>query len=175
MNLCDQLIPNRETNVPEIGCNSPQEICHALELVIGDVNRFLQNFCDRLQRVVPANDSSSSHLDETDDLAEEQALWEAKRESVEQKIREQLDLLADAWMRLEAEQRSFLQKKEGLAFDLHSRAERSIADSSVGASLQSVPGGSRLPPRPQQSAVHEFERLRQEVQSSRPHNSVKRG
>lgn len=174
MNHCDLWLHPRDTKATPADCHSTDEIFDALELIIGDVHRFLQNFCERLQHVPAPRQSDNDHSSEADSLAQEREQWEAKRARVEHKIREQLDLLAAAWLRLEAEQRSFLQMKEGLAFDVSNRPEKKPLQASLETGLQTVPGGAKPPPLLPQSAIREFERLRQEIQSSRPHNHAER-
>jgi hypothetical protein len=157
---------------PPIG--STQDIFDQLDSVIGDIHGFLSNFCERLQRLTaePVATQGDSHAGDTSPEAREE--WEAKRARTEQKIRDHVELLSDAWLRLEAEQRNLLQTKEGLAVDLPSRADKNsvAAVGGVGAARQSVSSISN-PPQLRQSAVREFERLRQEIQLSRPLNNVK--
>ena len=84
----------------------------------------------------------------------------------EQRIREQVDLLTNAWLRLEDEQRTLLQSKQGLANELKARAV--TPEFSSASILQCLPGRSQFPTKTEQSTVHEFERLRHEIQASRP-------
>jgi hypothetical protein len=103
-------------------------------------------------------------------LTEEHVHWEAKRAEVERSIREQVDLLADAWLRVEAEQRSLLQRKEGLA----SRSDKTSTGPSPQSGPKPVPVVYDSSPGPQHNAFSEFERLRAEIQSSRPYIDVQK-
>lgn len=151
--------------------NSLEGIFDELESVIGDINSFFHNFCERMRRVTTETVSSGANSNETAISPEARENWETKRARTEQRIRDHVDMLADAWLRLEAEQRILLQMKEGLAVDLTSRSEKSTAGS-AGSSRHCIPGSSTLP-QLRQSAVDDFETLRQEIQFSRPLNSVK--
>ncbi len=174
MNLLDQLSKNADSNDTPIGRKSTVELFDALELLIADINGFLRVFCEKLQREALEHECPRGHLHDTDELFEEHEDWDVKRVHVEQKIREQVDLLEDAWLRLESEQRSLLQMKEGLAVGLANRGEMSTATVSRGTVLPSVHDVSKTSAQSQLAAVHEFEKLRQEIQAIRPQYTVKR-
>ncbi len=70
-------------------------------------------------------------------------------------------MLEEAWIRLEEEQRSLLQRKEGSA---PGRAPNANAVSSNPISSTQQP---RSAAKSHQSAVHDFERLRHEIQMGR--------
>ena len=143
-----------------------------LEAVIGDISGFLQNFCSRLERLTTTAPIPRDATREAGGIADQQVEWEANRLSVERKLRDQVDLLADAWLRLEEEQSSLLQMKKGRAENVTNRVP-ATASNSFGSALQDVSDSSRVPRQLQHSAVLEFDRLRQEIQSSRLQNNGK--
>ncbi len=92
-----------------------QRILDELEAVVDEIDRFVQDFCERFEGSIerfstfPANFADSAGTaDSLDDL-------ESSRQQAEQGIREQMELLTLAWLRLEDEQRALLQSKQGLA------------------------------------------------------------
>lgn len=144
----------------------PQHIIDELEAVINDIQTFLQNFCDRFETLTTQASTLPIDFAEDDDSAESLDDWEAKRVQAEQGIREQVELLTHAWLKLENEQRSLLQTKQGLANELKARV--TTFDDSSASLLQCLPGNSQFAVKPEHSAILEFERLRHEIQSSRP-------
>ena len=84
-----------------------ESIDQGLEQVIGDVNRFLSDFC--LQVEVEASslgaEGEQNLQSQTEALKIERELWEARRAREEQRIKDKSDQLTAAWLRLEEEQR----------------------------------------------------------------------
>ncbi len=146
--------------------DNPQHIIGELEAVVSDIQAYLQNFCDRFETLTAQASTLPVSLTANDDSSESQYDWEAKRLQAEQRIREQVDLLSNAWLRLEDEQRSLQQTKQGLANELKARV--TTIDASSTSILQCLPGSSQFAAKTEHSAIHEFERLRHEIQSSRP-------
>lgn len=144
----------------------PSEVTDGLETVIGDISAFLQNFCYRFEKISTESLATKVNPNKNDDSAKEREDWEAQRLVAEQMIREKIELLTDSWLRLEEEQRTLLQMKKGLAVELSTRAGESTSGN-VGSETQRLPGSSHSSTKTVQSAVGEFERLRQEIRSSR--------
>lgn len=144
----------------------PQHIVGELEAVVNEIQAFLQNFCDRFETLRAQASTLPADFTDNDDSDDSSADWEIKRKQAEQRIGEQVDLLTNAWLRLEEEQRSLLQTKQGLANELKARA--TTFDGSSASILQCLPGESQFAAKTEHSAVHQFERLRHEIQSSRP-------
>ncbi len=152
-------------SMPAVGDNT-QYIAEELEAVVNEIQGFLQNFCDRFETL--SAQASILPVEFADDHGDSQSrdAWEGKRMQAEQRIREQVDLLTQAWLRLEDEQRSLLQTKQALANELKARSSTSAF--SPASILQCLPGNSQFATKTEYSAVHEFEQLRHEIQSSRP-------
>ena len=112
----------------------PQAATEQLRKLLSDVDAFLTQYCDRLDRKVEEIARQAQTQSHTQDrqagqdrsqkgestaaireLEEQQELWEAQKEQEELQIQQQLGLLQEAWLRLEEEQRSFLQSKESFA------------------------------------------------------------
>lgn len=153
-----------ETN--EIETNEAVSVFDELASVVSDINAFLQNFIDRFESIQAESPTSIDSLKEVDDSADTREEWDIKRLLAEQKIREQVELLTNAWLRLEEEQRALLETKKGLAVELSSRAEKKAVG--IGSPVQCLPGTSHFSTKTEQSAVFEFERLRREIQANRP-------
>ncbi len=159
----------QQASTPPLGV-CPQHIVEELEAVVNEIQTFLENFCERFETLT--TQFSTLPADFTDDDYSADALgdWEAKRIQAEQSIRAQVDLLTSAWLRLEDEQRSLLQTKQGLANEQKARATTSHISSA--SMLQCLPGSLQTAAKTEHSAVDAFERLRQEIQSSRPHTKT---
>ncbi len=155
-----------------ISGNVPEEILDELESVIGDIHGFLHGFCARLERLAVTLPAQRETVVDPACDDDEDENWETNRVQVERKLRDQVDLLADAWLRLEAEQRELLLLKKGNAVDSFQRATTDrLGTPDTG--LPSLPGSLRLSRQSQHSAVVDFERLRQEIQFNRPQPNVK--
>ena len=144
----------------------PQHIVDELESVVNEIHTFLQSFCDRLETLTAQASTSPANVRDSEDSGESLGDWETKRQQAEQRIGEQVDLLTIAWLRLEDERRALLQAKQGMANELKARA--TTFDVGSASRLQCLPGSSQFAANIEHSAVHEFERLRHEIQSSRP-------
>ncbi|MEZ6138490.1 MAG: hypothetical protein R3C53_26710 [Pirellulaceae bacterium] len=144
-----------------------------LASVIDDIECFLDGFCERVELALDI-DHASVDLDLTDEawtLNAQHTDWETEKRRVENGIREQLDLLAAAWLRLEEEQQSFLQMKNAHATELTRRSESHPVAVTAVSDLVPV---SQHNSRRQHMAVQEFQRLRQEIQSRRSSHSDQR-
>ena len=150
---------------PPMG-DCPQHIVDELEAVVTEIQDFLQDFCDRFEKLTAQASTSPDNATDKGDSDESSGEWENKRKQAEQRIGEQVDLLTNAWLRLEDEQRALLQAKQGMANELKARA--TTFDGGSASRLQCLPGSSQFTANIEHSAVHEFERLRHEIQSSRP-------
>lgn len=161
-----QPIENRQgRSMPAVNDNT-LHIADELEAVVNQIQDFLQNFCDRFETLSAQASILSVDFAEDHDYATSRDDWEDKRLQAEQRIREQVDLLTQAWLRLEDEQRSLLQTKQALANELKARS--TTFDVSPASILQCLPGNSQFASKTEHAAVHEFKQLRHEIQSSRP-------
>jgi hypothetical protein len=156
-------------------CSPTDQVFDELEAVIGDISAFLQGCYLKFERLL----SESHRLDKKDKTsaagtveADDQELTQTLAQET---IRQQVKLLMDAWLRLENEQRVLLQTKQGLTAELGNRAE-SPSDNRAESILQCLPGRHPLSIPAEGSAVaecdpaavHDFERLRREIELSRP-------
>lgn len=171
MNTSNQQNQN-DTELTQITNSVPNAVIDELETVLGDISAFLQSFCYRFEEISTEPPATKVNPNKNDYSAEARADWETQRLVAEQRIREKIELLTGSWLRLEEEQRTLLQMKKGLAVELSTR-ERENTAGSVGSEMQRLPGSSHFSTKTVQSAVCDFERLRQEIQSSRPKQSPK--
>lgn len=172
MNICDPL--SDETDDTENYDRATEEIMGELSTLIGDIDRFLQGYCERAQRCAVEQPSIGAKVTPSLESTDQRENWEKSRARVEERIREQVDLLANAWLKLETEQRAFLRMKERLAVDGSSRGDASRNGDCIATTLKSVPGGARSPLPAQPAAVDEFRKLRHEIQMGRPHHCKER-
>ncbi|MEM7560428.1 MAG: hypothetical protein AAF394_15005 [Planctomycetota bacterium] len=177
----------------------PQAAAEQLRKLLSDVDAFLTHYCDRLDRKVeeiarqaqtrphtPDRQSAPVRTEQADssaamrELAEQQELWEAQKEQEELQIQQQLGLLQEAWLRLEEEQRSFLQTKEGFAAT-QGGTRTSSTPAAAPATEQTSTTRTQPIGRPSKpvsannaayssSAIDEFQRLKQEIHNLRPQN-----
>ncbi len=177
----------------------PQTATEQLRKLLGDVNAFLTHYCDRLDQLVEEiarqaqMQSHNAHSQSTQvrsqhgeskaamrELAEQRELWEAQKEQEELRIQEQLRLLKEAWLRLEGEQRSFLQSKEAFAAT-QGGTRKSQSPAAAPAIEQTSTTRTQPNGRPSKpvsannaacssSAIDEFQRLKQELHNLRPQN-----
>ena len=177
-----------QSNAPVVDAENSEvaedEIFDALQDVISDVDTFMAGWCKRFDQVVSscaspaaveANPADANLHDRIKDFQQEQAKWEAKRKLEAERIQEQADQLTEAWLRLETEQRRFLQMKESHPLATPERRtdaveqtrdrDRSAIDQQ--STRRSVtPNANPL----REAAVRQFQRLRREIESSRPNS-----
>ncbi len=95
---------------------TPDQIVDALQTIVSDVDAFLSNWFRRLDQCVescPSGATPDAILQRRiEDFQNEKTRWEAQRNSDERHIQEQAQQLTEAWLRLEDEQRKFLQMKD---------------------------------------------------------------
>ena len=177
----------------------PQAATEQLRKLLSDVDAFLTQYCDRLDRKVEEIARQAQTQSHTQDrqagqdrsqkgestaaireLEEQRELWEAQKEQEELQIQQQLGLLQEAWLRLEEEQRSFLQSKESFAAT-QGGTRTSQAPAAAPATEQTSTTRTQPIGRPSKpvsannvayssSAIDEFQRLKQEIHSLRPQN-----
>lgn len=172
-------IPSDNVNHGEVPAAA---ILDALQDVISDVHMFVADWCQRLDHVVASYDPPPTVLGQPadedlhqriQDFQQEKHQWESERDVAALQIQEKADQLTEAWLRLEDEQRKFLQIKESR---LQTARDRTPAEpvrshgedhaNSDGPSPQrSMPAASN-PSRA--DVVQQFQRLRREIESSRP-------
>ncbi|MCA9125778.1 MAG: hypothetical protein KDB22_01790 [Planctomycetales bacterium] len=139
-----------------------EQIIVELDSVIDDIDRYLHEFSARIPEAINnAIPHQSASTDSGSDQESEE--WRTTRDLVEQRIQEQVDLLADAWLRLEDEQRSLQHAKEGLALQANNLADIGQPQAQILIGPQLAPGSGNLPLPTKAAAIHDFERLRQEV------------
>lgn len=143
----------------------PNVVIDELNSVVNDIYTFLQGFVNRFEMIAQEIPASYDILNSDYVSAE---TWDNKRLLVEHRIREQVELLTNAWLRLEEEQRTLLETKKG--FD--NVAKKNTAGS-IGYPIQGLPGTSHFSINTQQTAVDEFERMRREIQTNRPNIKAK--
>jgi len=185
---------NDPTAMLDVEHESPSEIVDALQAMLSDVDGFMVDWFQRLNQQLVACDTVFSPdqkvRQQSERLRREQNEWNLKRDREDEQIQEKFQQLTDAWLRLESEQRKFLQLKNARASvsgespPQHALAQNALAQAteSIDARAthspavavkpiptQSVPGSpDRQSPEPSSSehAIRQFQRLRQEIQSS---------
>ena len=167
---------------------APDEVAIALQDIVSDVDAFVSDWFKRLSQSVvspiqiPA--TNQQLLEKIEGFQQEKRQWEAEKTGAEQDIREKLDEISEAWLRLEAEQRRFLQTKESYAPTVPDyKTEREFVGNAAAGGLTSTMRGEgscldeqplRQPlrdpivNRPAKSTIQQFQRLRREIESSRP-------
>jgi hypothetical protein len=188
-------LPSVETNDGEV---DPAAIVDALEEVISDIDGFLSQWFQRLSHNADAFHTSAKPDERlrrrVQDLEQDKLRWKANQHSEEQRIHERAEQLTEAWLRLEGEQRRFLQIKDAHpssgghrapAIDIASRDAVEGPDAKTDTGLaqnERIIGGehcviqSRTPTHCQPAAVNQsrevsvqqFQQLRREIESSRP-------
>ena len=160
-----------------------------LERLMADVDSFLSDWLRRVEQIQSVSATPDAMLrNRMRDLELERSQWDAKRLRETRDIHEKAEELTKAWLRLEDEQRRFLQIRETRAQGNRLPATDSQPRESAGdaqAATSPVPSPARVPapvaseessarrPSPLQgqragsSAVRQFEQLRREIQSSR--------
>lgn len=156
-------------------CRSVEDILQAMTLLMDDIQQYLSDFVQQLEQCCRQVDAqSTSGLNCPQISMEDQTL--------EPMLRQQVEMLNQAWLRLESEQRELLQSRASspLAKSEASPANNNVNRSSaVLPSTLPAPGSSqpRLttashPPQadallPEVALLQEFERLRQDIRSAR--------
>ena len=176
----------------------PAAIAEALDDVISDIDRFLSLWFKRLSHNADSFQAAAKPDERLrrrmQDFEQEKLRWKAKRHSEQRRIQEKAEQLTEAWLRLEAEQRRFLQIKDAhpgsggsraVAIDTTSRdpavgpdtktvtalVENERTASSQNCVAESQTTTHRSPVRTGRSrevAVQQFQQLRREIESSRP-------
>ncbi len=176
----------------------PEAIVVALQAMVADVDGFLSSWLQRIDNSL-ALANLSPEADEQirrriSQFQQEKQKWETKRNSEAQQIREQAEQLTEAWLRLEAEQRKFLQQTDPQVSSAtirtpppkreNTNANRTPLTTAQRATDDNVrtDGGNPCPTDHQnmdhssqervnhsrEIAVRQFQRLRREIESSRP-------
>jgi hypothetical protein len=166
-----------------------------LELLMADVESFLDDWLRRVEQIQAVSTTPDEQLRKRmRELELDKSQWEAKRIRETRDIHEKAEELTKAWLRLEDEQRRFLQVRDARAHGnriaaADSQPRESVADTESAPNHQpsptrhsapATPAASATPeepstrrPSPLQgqragaSAVRQFEQLRREIQSSR--------
>jgi hypothetical protein len=155
-----------------------------------DIESFLTDWMERLERLnlqpMTADALVRGRLRE---LEQEKTQWESKRKRELQEIHEKAEELSKAWLRLEQEQRRFLQTRDSQWHNSRPLADDAVeqdAPESCDMELASqtvcaVATGGPEEPKPRRpspihthrtrtSAIRQFEQLRREIESSRQPN-----
>ena len=181
------------------GVEDPIRIAAELQGVVDDVNQFLSDWCRRLdQRVSTLSDTNTAPdailQRRIDEFRREQRRQDSIRQAEQRDLQVRSESLAAAWLQLEAEQRAFLQMKatttpahvsrdatptadpprragpsaEPAAAEQHVAVDVPTSDSRVSAAIPQRPTST---PQTRDSAVRQFERLRREIEASRPNKT----
>ena len=167
---------------------APHEVAIVLQVIVSDVEAFVSDWFKRLTQsvvspmLVPT--TNQQLLKHIDDFQTKKRQWEERKTHAEEEIREKLEQISEAWLRLEAEQRRFLQTKESYAPTVPEyKAEReSLGNVGAGDLTATMTSDGRClneqslrPPLPDTSVnrsakntIQQFQRLRREIESSRP-------
>jgi len=153
----------------------------ALQVITADVDQFLLCWLDRLSRTVvsqqPLPTTDSQLRERMREFRHQQAEWEEQRQREEQEIKRKLDEITAAWLRLEVEQRKLLQAKElqvheaqtnGVYGEAVSAAATAYSENSESEQVSSVDFLSPNANQRTETTVLQFQRLRREIESSRP-------
>lgn len=173
----------------------PHAVLDALQMILADVDAFMSAWFQRLEQQfvlceVPttANELLNERVEE---FQQRKSQWDSKRKREEQQIQEKVEQLTEAWLRLETEQRRFLQIKET---HVPANSDTTQRDS-TGLTMPQANNDSKLEQsfsvdrgsinantaaynladqghRSREAAVRQFQRLRQEIESSRPNSDV---
>lgn len=106
-------IPNQTTE-SDAADAKPEDFVNELQTIVADIDTFLSRWLERIHadKDSMATRSPSEALQQRmDEFLEERRGWEAKRDFELRKIEENTNQLTEAWLRLESEQRRFLQTK----------------------------------------------------------------
>lgn len=147
--------------------DTPESIADSLRVVVADVETFVSDYLNRLSVAFENNrskDRTQKVYQSVEDFEQEKTRWEQYRMLQEKEIQRKFDQLTEAWLRLEGEQRMFLQTKdqrESVQLSSGNAKNENIRCTSTDAS-----SGAHI--RSRESAVLQFQRLRQEIDASRP-------
>lgn len=171
------------------GIGSLSQPIDQLELVMADVESFLTEWLRRLEQLNTLSTTPDGLLrNRVREFELEKSQFEAKRRRETQEIHDKAEELTKAWLRLEQEQRRFLQVR-----DSHAQGSRppSAEYPQQDSSREIVSKEARVPTQPgnaasnvaeeahtrrpsplqsqpaKESAVRQFEQLRREIQSNR--------
>ncbi len=159
-----------------------------LDTIVSDIDRFVLDWAQRLQQQLEVEDKTPKPDQrlrrQIEQFENEKSEWRLKRDQENERINEKLEQLADAWLHLEAEQRQFLQLKQ----NVHVQSIEVTQQPQVSAGTDDVASASALAstsprcvdaqeplatssklqdPITAETAVRQFQRLRQEILSSR--------
>lgn len=164
------------------------DVAFALQAIVSDVDVFVSDWFKRLKQavVLPAQVPTTNQqlLKLIDNFQREKRQWEDDQTAAEEEIQKKVEEISEAWLRLEAEQRRFLQTKETYASNLpeHRAARESLENPGTSELTTSKTSDGRcLNEQPQRSplldtnvkrsakdTVQQFQRLRREIESNRP-------
>ncbi|QDT07174.1 hypothetical protein K227x_55990 [Rubripirellula lacrimiformis] len=155
----------------------------SLQGVVSDVDDFMSSWLERLSQsdVLCQNPLTTDQRlrERIERFEREKSRWEDKRRCQEREIHQKLDQLSDAWLRLESEQRRFLQTK-GSRHPIAVANNAAIDDGveknpvpisgkqSVNEQVSSPRSVEATASEARESAVLQFQRLRQEIEFNRP-------
>jgi hypothetical protein len=174
----------------DAACGGNDDIVRALEAIVRDIDVYLSGWLRRLEEAVPVLSSAAkaaTHLDSGNEAFQrEKAAWETRRQEEVRRIEETAALLTDAWLRLEAEQREFLQCKDAQRGAARERVSSSpaiveepapVIPASPGLEAIAEPPAcsegetarvSAAPPGVQRpGTIEQFRRLQQEIEQRR--------
>ena len=179
---------NSSTNAGN-GLGSLSEPIDQIELVMTDVESFFVDWLGRVEKLQTLSSKPDKRLRKRiHDFEIEKSQWEAKRKRESQDIHEKAEELTKAWLRLEQEQRRFLQTREVSSrggrpsnVDIQTRAHAGETPASeeqetprpMPSAAAAAPETNPRRPSPLQgqrasaSAAGQFEQLRREIETSR--------
>lgn len=176
-------------------------IVDALHDVVSDFDEFVCDWFERLDQSIIACEATPAPAPapvekapdkqvskELGELQKEKIRWESKRDSATGEIQNKADLLTEAWLRLESEQRKFLQitsanphatreihpaaeapPREPVAATPSSKTRGDAAQPQQPINTESpLPAAAANPNSSREAALLQFQRLRREIDSSRP-------
>ena len=171
------------------GVESRHQPIDQLETLLADVESFFNDWLQRVEQLQSVSTPPDAMLQtRIRDFELAKSQWEAKRVRETRDIHEKAEALTKSWLRLEEEQRRFLQIRDSRTHtnrpaSIDSQPREPAVDAETSASPQPTqvrppvaaspeePNSRRPSPlqgqRPGASAVHQFEQLRREIQSNR--------
>jgi hypothetical protein len=184
---------------------APGRIVDALHDVVSDFDEFVCDWFERLDQSIiaceatpaPAPAPAPAPVEKAPDkqvskelgeLQKEKTRWESTRDSATGEIQDKAELLTEAWLRLESEQRKFLQITSAnphATREIHPAAEAPAREPVAAAPSSKTRGDAAQPQQPiktesplpaaaansnssREAALLQFQRLRREIDSSRP-------
>ena len=167
--------------------STPLEVVEALQTLLADIDCFMSDWFERMDRQLQSETAPASAHEELEarqqELEQERSKWASKCEQEDRRNQEKLDLLTQAWLHLESEQRRFLQTRDAChptavmksspatatSTTQPGMAQTSAANEHRPQAATSLPGPGHSSPstRSNDHAIRQFQKLQKEIQSSR--------